>query len=160
MVFVMEPDATRVVGMVEYVEGMLQEGVRFKDIAAALNFQDMRQLKRWMTKELGYRFTVYHQLSLQEVCDKIEELLPIHENGVNWGIRQVRAALTSHKYRIPERKVASALQVVSAYHYARRQRARRLVRVQYNVTIPMGLWHMDCKSICNNFISQLHYCDE
>lgn len=133
------------IGLVEYVESMLQEGVRLKNIARSLNFHDVRQLKRFLTRELGYTFTVYHKLSLREICNKIEELLPIHEHGLQWGTRQVRAALATFNLRIPERKVAEALDVISAYHRARRRTERRLIRAQYNVTMPMALWHIDCE---------------
>lgn len=82
----MEQERT-VVEMVEYVEAMPCEGVPLKNIAAALCLQDPRQLKIFMSKMFGYEFSVYHRLSLHEVCDKIEELIPIEENACNWGMR-------------------------------------------------------------------------
>jgi hypothetical protein len=47
-------------GLVHYVESMLREGKRFTNVAKALQFRDVRQLKRFMSKELGHKFTVHH----------------------------------------------------------------------------------------------------
>ena len=133
------------VGLVHYVESMLREGKRFKDVAKALQFRDVRQLKRFMSKELGHKFTVHHQLSLHELWLKIEELLPLREYGVQWGTRQVRKALAVQNLWIPLRHVEAVLDVISPYHRARRRIERHLIRVQYNVVMPMALWHIDCK---------------
>jgi hypothetical protein len=142
---VMDVGGRNPVGLVHYVESRLREGKRFKDVAEVLQFRDVRQLKRFMSKELGHKFTVYHQLSLHELCNKIEELLPIQEYGVQWGTRQVRKALVVQNLRIPLRHVEAALDVISPYHRARQRTERHLIRAQYNVVMPMALWHIDCK---------------
>jgi hypothetical protein len=38
------------VGLVHYVESRLREGKRFKDVAEVLQFRDVRQVKRFMSK--------------------------------------------------------------------------------------------------------------
>lgn len=168
---------------------MLNQGTSFKRVAESLRISDPRQLKRMMTKELGYKFRVYHRFTTQEMSTTIQGALPISEHGANWGIRHVKAALSRLHIRAPRRSVARALEVISGafnfslnfmnsntlhwlynfkyliltngrgslqyekYHFAeahynRRRRALPIVRRQYNVTIPMALWHIDCKLIC------------
>ena len=39
---------------IDYVNTMLREGIPFKRVAESLNISDSRQLKRMMSKALGY----------------------------------------------------------------------------------------------------------
>jgi hypothetical protein len=119
---------------------MLNEGTPFKRIAESLNISDLRQLKRMMSKAMGYKIRVYHRFTTSEMSNTIEAALPIREHGANWGIRHVRAALARVQIRAPRRTVERALQIISEAHYNRRRRALLIVRRQYNVTIPMALW--------------------
>ena len=79
--------------LVEYVNTMSNEGTPFKQIARSLQIADPRQLKRMLSKALGYKFQVYHHFTTLEMSNTIEGALPIREHGANWGIRHVRAAL-------------------------------------------------------------------
>lgn len=99
--------------VVDYVQTMLNEGTRFKKIAESLNIHDPRQLKRMMTKALGYKFRVHHRFTTEEMSNTIQSTLPITEHGANWGIRHVRAALARLRIRAPRRTVAKALQTIS-----------------------------------------------
>jgi hypothetical protein len=99
--------------LVEYVNTMLNEGTPFKRIAESLNISDPRQLKRMMSKALGYKFRVYHRFTTLEMSNTIEGALPIREHGANWGIRHVRAALAQLQIRTPRHRVARALQILS-----------------------------------------------
>jgi hypothetical protein len=43
---------------------------------------------------LGHHFQMFNHMSVDEVCRKFEKLLPIHENGANQCICQVKVVLT------------------------------------------------------------------
>ena len=53
--------------LVEYVQNMLNKETTFKKITQLLRISDPRQLKRMMTKALGYEFRVYHRFIIEEV---------------------------------------------------------------------------------------------
>ena len=99
--------------LVEYVNTMLKEGTPFKKIARSLQIADPRQVKRMLSKALGYKFQVYHHFTTLEMSNTIEGALPIREHGANWGIWHVRATLARLQIRAPRRTVARALQIVS-----------------------------------------------
>ena len=99
--------------LVDYVEAMLNEGTRFKEIAWSLSIFDPRQLKRMMTKALGYKFRVHHSFTTQEISNTIQGALPITEHGANWGIQHVKATLARLRIRPPRRTMARALQTIS-----------------------------------------------
>jgi hypothetical protein len=99
--------------LVQYVNIMLNEGTPFKQIAESLNISDSRQLKRMMSKAMGYKFRVYHRFTTTEMSNTIDAALPIREHGANWGIRHVRAALARVQIRAPRRTVARALEMIS-----------------------------------------------
>jgi hypothetical protein len=99
--------------LVQYVNTMLNEGTPFKQIAESLNISDSRQLKRMMSKAMGYKFRVYHRFTTSKMLNTIDAALPIREHGANWGIRHVRAALARVQIRAPRRTVARALEMIS-----------------------------------------------
>lgn len=99
--------------LVQYVNTMLNEGTPFKQIAESLNISDSRQLKRMMSKAMGYKFRVYHRFTISKMLNTIDAALPIREYGANWGIRHVRAALARVRIRAPRRTVARALEMIS-----------------------------------------------
>ena len=71
--------------LVDYVHNM-NEGTSFKRIVESLRISDPRQLKRMMTKALGYDFHVYHHFTTKEMSTTIQGALPIIEHRANWGI--------------------------------------------------------------------------
>lgn len=99
--------------LVQYVNTMLNEGTPFKLIAESLNISDSRQLKRMMSKVMGYKFRVYHRFTTSAMSNTIEPALPIREHGANWGIRHVGGALARVEVRAPRRTVARALEMMS-----------------------------------------------
>jgi hypothetical protein len=97
-----ELDIQPVVDLVDYVHTMLNQGLTFKKVAEALNIKDPRQLKRLMTKALGYKFKVYGSFTVEELSDRIQAILPIGEHGANWGILHIKAALTRLNVRLQD----------------------------------------------------------
>ena len=146
----MEPneDINHAINVVGYMQRMLEEKVTFKEIALSLGMKDPRKLMRLMSKKSRLNFQVYHQYDEHNLATLLQEHLPMEENLVQWEIRHVRASLTLQSLclRVPRRKVAFPLQIVSRAHYDRRRSGRQLRRLQYDVTIPMALWHIDCKN--------------
>jgi hypothetical protein len=102
--------------VVNYVFRILRHGIPFKAISVSIGITDPRQLKRMMTNRLGYEFQLYPSLTVDEVRDQIELNLPIHGNGSNWRIRQVKVALARLDIRVPRPKVAAALLLISGLH--------------------------------------------
>ena len=146
----MEPNEhiNHAINVVGYLQHMLEEKVTFKEIALSLGMKDPRKLKRLMSKKSGVNFQVYHQYDEHNLATLLQEHLPMEENLVQWGIRHVKASLILQSLclRVPQRKVGVALQIFSRAHYDQRRSGRRLRRLQYDVTIPMALWHIDCKN--------------
>ena len=97
---------------VDYVFRMLRHGVALKSITQSLGISSPRRLKKLMTDALGYEFVLYELLTIEEICEKIERYLPIHEQGCNWGIHQVKVALVRLDIRVTRSKVAAALQSI------------------------------------------------
>jgi len=110
-----ESNVEPAIDLVVYVQSMLREGTRFKKIAESLNIHDPRNLKRMMTKALGYKFRVYHKFITEEMSSKIQDALPIQENDANGVIRhvKVKAALSRLHIRAPRHMVERALQSIS-----------------------------------------------
>ena len=92
---------------------MLNEETPFKQIAKSLNISDSWQLKRMMSKAMGYKFRVYHRFTTSEMSNTIDVALPIREHGAIWGVRHVRAALARVQIKAPRRTVARALEMIS-----------------------------------------------
>ncbi len=42
---------------------------------------------------MGKNFSVYDHTNVEELSTIIQDMLPMHQNGVNWDIRQVKATL-------------------------------------------------------------------
>jgi hypothetical protein len=70
-----------------------------------------------MTKTLGFKFKVFDIPMNEELVEKIEAHLLIKEQGVNWGIRHVKAALARLDIKAPRWNISRALQVLSGAHY-------------------------------------------
>lgn len=66
-----KPNVEPTTKLVDYVQTMLNEGTRFKQIAESLNIHDPRELKRMMTKALGYKFRVHHHFTTEEMSNTI-----------------------------------------------------------------------------------------
>ena len=99
--------------LVEYVNKMLNEWTPFKQIARSLEIADPRQLKRMLSKALGYKIQVYHHFTTSEMSNTIKGALPNREHGANWGIWHVKAALARLQIKAPRRTIARALQILS-----------------------------------------------
>jgi hypothetical protein len=99
--------------LVDYVLGSLRHGLSFKAIARSVGMKDPWCLKRLMTQSLGYEFQLYKTLMMDEVCHKIQSLLPIHNEGRNWGICCVKAALARKDVRVSRNMIATALQTIA-----------------------------------------------
>jgi len=138
--------------LLEHVEMLLNRGDNFVSIAQSLGLSRKVLSRRLYC--LGWE-GVYHTLTLEECRDAISSVVPLDRAGCNWGIRTVQALLRRElKLRVPRQLVRDALHTMQPGHMRRRE-VRLLFRGQYNVTEPMVLWHMDCKSS----IQLIHFTD-
>jgi hypothetical protein len=86
--------------MVQYVHAMLEEGVPSKNILVNQywwpSLTTMIDDKHHMDQ-----FITFHKMNLEELCIIIQNIMTINENGVNWGITQMKMALNVHHLWVP-----------------------------------------------------------
>jgi len=130
--------------MLDYVEDALNHGEKFNAIADSLSMT-RNSLSRHL-KAMGWG-GVYHSIGTDELVAAITSHVPIVRGGCNWGMCTVAASLRSSVgFRVPREVVRNVLMTMQPEHMQRRQ-VRALFRGQYDITEPMILWHMDCKSL-------------
>lgn len=109
---------------------------------------DLKIHKSWKglwQKVLGKNFSVYDHTNVEKLSTIIKYMLPVHQNGVNWGIRQVKATFSRCHLCIPTCQMVVALKIILGFHYDPKKWTRHLWWMQYNLTQPMVLWHIDCE---------------
>lgn len=131
--------------MVQYVHAMLEEGVLSKNILVNKywwpSLTTMIDKKHYMDQ-----FITFHKMNLEELCIIIQNIMPINENEVNWGIARVKVALNFHHLWVPWPQVVVCFRwSLDTTMFNDIGKGKGNV-VNMIVIIPTALWHRDYMS--------------